>query len=84
MTVEEISAKIKEVISGVANIPVEEIGERDSYTKDLGLDSLSLLEIGVDVDYEFQLGLPEEEWQDIDTVEAAAMLVHRAVNEKAA
>jgi len=84
MKVEEITAKIKEIISSVANIPVDEIGDRDSYTKDLGLDSLSLLEIGVDVDYEFQLGLPEEEWQDVDSVEAAATLVHRAVNEKAA
>ena len=84
MQVEEIRTKIKEVISSVANIPVEEIGDSQSYVKDLGLDSLSLLEIGVDVDYEFKLGLPEEAWQDIDTVESAVALVSQAINEKAA
>lgn len=84
MKVENIRAKVKEVISSVANIPVEKIGDSDSYQKDLGLDSLSLLEIGVDIDYEFQLGLPEEEWQDIDSVAAAVQLVSRHRAEQAA
>ena len=50
-----ISQKVKEIISNVANIPVDEIGDEDAFVDDLQLDSLSLLEIGVDVDYEERL-----------------------------
>jgi len=71
----EARAKVKEIISNVTSIPAEEIGDRDSYVEDLNLDSLSMLEIGVDVDYEFKLGLPEDQWQDVRTVEDAVQLV---------
>ena len=80
---EEIRAKVKQIISNVTNIPVEEIGDQASYVDDLNLDSLSLLEIGVDVDYEFKLGLPEEEMQDVRTVQDAVNLVVQRLKEKA-
>ena len=73
--VEEIREKIKQIISNVTNIPVAEIADDASYLEDLNLDSLSLLEIGVDVDYEFKLGLPEEEMGGILTVNDAVSLV---------
>lgn len=84
MHTEEIRAKVKELVSAIANIPVAEIGDRDSYQDDLGLDSLSLLEIGVDVDYEFRLGLPEESWQEVRSVDDAVQLVAATLAEKAA
>ena len=84
MQVEEVRAKVKEIVSSVANIPVAEIGDRDSYQEDLSLDSLSLLEIGVDIDYEFRLGLPEEEWQDVGSIDDAVQLVMANLAEKAA
>ena len=84
MQVEDIRAKIKEIVSSVANVPVAEIGDQDSYQDDLGLDSLSLLEIGVDVDYEFRLGLPEEAWQDVGSIDDAVRLVADSLGRKAA
>ncbi len=75
MTSEEIKGRIKEIISSVSNIPVEEIGDEDHYVEDLNLDSLSLLEIGVDVDYHYRLGLVEEEMRSIINVTQAAELV---------
>ena len=75
MTSDEIKGQIKEIIFNVSNIPVEEIGDEDHYVDDLNLDSLSLLEIGVDVDYTFRLGLGEEEMRPIVNVEQAAELV---------
>ena len=48
-----------------AAFPAEDIADNASYADDLGLDSLTLLEIGVDMDYEFKLGLPEERLQHI-------------------
>lgn len=72
---DEVRAKIKEIIHNVTSIPAEQIGNEDSFRNQLDLDSLSLLEIGVDVDYAFRLGLPEEDLQQIDTVEQSVALV---------
>lgn len=84
MRVEEIRATVKDIISNVASIPVGEISDEASYQEDLGLDSLSMLEIGVDIDYEFRLDLPEDDWQDVLSVSDAVQLVAKALNEKAA
>lgn len=75
MDVAEIRAKIKQVIANVTNIDPADIADDASFIDDLQLDSLSLLEIGVDVDYEFQLGVPEERLQQLRTVQDAVDLV---------
>ena len=84
MDVEQIRGKIKEVISNVTNIAPEEIGDSASFVDDLQLDSLSLLEIGVDVDYEFKLGVPEERLGELRTVQDAVELVQQCLAERAA
>lgn len=60
-TTTEIRAKIKELIANVADLDVEDIADDADLRQDLDLDSLSLLEIGVDVDYAFQLGIEDLE-----------------------
>lgn len=78
----EIKAKIKEIIHNVTNIDPAEIGDTTSFTQELGLDSLSLLEIGVDVDYEFKLELAEERMRGLDSVEQTLRLVEERLQEK--
>ncbi len=75
MDIQEIQSKIKEVIANVTGLDPAEIGDNDSFIDDLQLDSLSLLEIGVDVDYEFKLGVPEERLQSLRTVQDTVDLV---------
>lgn len=77
--VDEIRAKVKEIISNVTNIPVAEIADDASFLDDLQLDSLSLLEIGVDVDYEWKLGVPEERLQQLRTVGESVALVQESL-----
>lgn len=84
MDVAEMKSRIKEIISNITNIEPGEIEDGASFTQDLDLDSLSLLEIGVDVDYEFKLGLPEEAMRGIDSVEQTVALVEKRLAEKAA
>jgi len=75
MQADEIKAKIREVVTQVTEIPGEEIGDTTSFTQELDLDSLALLEIGVDIDYAFQLNLPDERFKDIDCLDDAVNLV---------
>jgi acyl carrier protein len=82
LDVAEIRQKVKEIISNVTSIPAEEIADDASFVDDLDLDSLSLLEIGVDVDYEYKLGVPEEELAQLRTVEEAVQMAIRTLQEK--
>lgn len=75
LDIAEIRTKIKEIIANVTNIDPSEIADDASFVEDLQLDSLSLLEIGVDVDYEFKLGVPEERLQELRTVQDSVDLV---------
>ncbi len=84
MDVVEVRAKVKEIISNVTDIDPAEIGDTASFVEDLQLDSLSLLEIGVDVDYEFKLGVPEERLQELRTVQDSVDLVIECLSPKAA
>lgn len=84
MDATQVRARIKEIISTVSSIPAEDIEDTASYTDDLGLDSLTLLEIGVDMDYEFKLGLPEERLQHIRSVQDAVDVVMETLGERRA
>jgi acyl carrier protein len=78
----QIKDRIKAIIANVTNIDPAEIGDATSFTGELGLDSLSLLEIGVDVDYEFKLELPEERMRGLDSVDQTLALVEERLREK--
>ncbi len=84
MEVEEIRARVKSIVANVTSIDPDEIADDASFVDDLRLDSLSLLEIGVDVDYEFKLGLPEEKLQEVRTVRETVELVQQHARDKMA
>lgn len=84
MSTAEIRAKVKEIVANITNIAAPEIADEAKFVEDLQLDSLSLLEIGVDVDYEFKLGIPEERLQSLRTVQDAVLLVESRLGELAA
>lgn len=82
MDVAEVRSKVKQIISNVTNIAPAQIADNASFIDDLNLDSLSLLEIGVDVDFEFKLGVPEERLQQLRTVQDSVDLVLQVLAEK--
>lgn len=84
MDVAEVREKIKEIIANVTNIDPSEIADDANFVEDLQLDSLSLLEVGVDVDYEFRLGVPEERLQELRTVQDSVDLVMQETAKKQA
>lgn len=79
----EIGAQIKQIIGKVAGLDPARIGDEDTLRGDLSLDSLSLLEIGVDVDLAFKLELPDERYKEIDSLPAMVALVQQRLSELA-
>lgn len=77
----EILDKIKHIIGNIAGLDPKRIGDADSLRDDLKLDSLSLLEIGVDVDLAFRLNLPDERYKEIQNLPQMVSLVHERLGE---
>jgi acyl carrier protein len=75
MNAAEVNSRIKQIIGSVAGIDPHRIDDRATLRGSLNLDSLSLLEIGVDVDLAFQLDLPDESYKEIDSLPAMVALV---------
>jgi len=84
MSQEEIRAQVKQIIHKVANIPPDRIADNASLRDDLNLDSLSLLEVGVNIDFEFKLGITnlDERMPSLATVDSAVALVEELLREK--
>jgi acyl carrier protein len=83
MNPQEIRDKVKGIIGNVAGLDPKGIGDADHFRDDLNLDSLSLLEIGVDVDMAFQLGLPDERYKEIGSLPAMVDLIQSRMAEMA-
>src|SRR4030081_3510688 len=71
----EVSSRIKQIIGSIAGIDPHRICDQAALRGELNIDSLSLLEIGVDVDLAFQLNLPDESYKEIDSLPAMVALV---------
>jgi acyl carrier protein len=78
-----IRTRLKEIIAHVAGLDPARIPDEATLRADLNLDSLSLLEIGVDVDYNFQLGLADDRYREIDSLPAMVGLVQERLDELA-
>jgi len=81
--VEDIRTRIKQIIANVAGLNPTRIEDNSTLRDDLKLDSLSLLEIGVDVDMAFKLELPDERYKEVDSLPAMVDLVERRLSELA-
>jgi acyl carrier protein len=77
MSTDEIRATIKKSIANITNINLEEIADSASYKDDLQLDSLTILEIAVDAEYQFQVTIPDEDLSEIRTVDDTVRIVQQ-------
>ena len=75
MDANAIRDTIKQSITRITGIPRDQISDTASYVEDLGLDSLSMLEIAVDAEMTFRVKIPDERLPEIRTVADAVRVV---------
>lgn len=75
MNASAIRDTVKQTVSRIIGIRVDQIDDHASFVRDLGLDSLALLEIAVDAEMAFRVKIPEERLPEIQTVEDAVRVV---------
>jgi acyl carrier protein len=67
--VDQIRDTIRESVRRITGIAPADINDSSNYRHDLGLDSLSALEVMVDIEYAFKIKVSEERLQTIQTVQ---------------
>jgi len=79
-----ITDKVKNIIANITGVPLESIEDSATFVDDLGLDSLAILEIVVDVEKEFKIRASDEELQSVRSIEDSVALILRHTCEEVA
>lgn len=68
MQIEEIQAKLKEIVMDRLNAEEEQIKPEASFVEDLGADSLDIVELIMGIEEEFDIEIPDEDAEKLTTV----------------
>jgi acyl carrier protein len=64
----DIAAKVKEIIVDKLGVDESEVTPEASFTNDLGADSLDTVELIMEFEKEFNMGIPDDQAENISTV----------------
>jgi acyl carrier protein len=77
-TRDEIVSGLGEILEEVAGVNPEDVSEAKSFTEDLDVDSLSMVEVVVAAEERFGVKIPDDEVQNLKTVGDAVSYIEKA------
>jgi len=80
--IQAIEGKVVEIISEQMGVDKSEITRETSFINDLNADSLDTVELVMEFEDEFDMSIPDEEAEKIQTVGAAVDYIVNAVHAK--
>jgi acyl carrier protein len=75
MTAANVEGKVKKIIAEQLGVAEDEIKTTSSFIEDLGADSLDIVELVMAMEEEFEVEIPDEEAENIKTVQDAVAYV---------
>ena len=67
-TKDEVLEGLAEIVNEIAGIPAEDVELGKSFTDDLDVDSLSMVEVVVAAEEKFDVKIPDDEVKNLKTV----------------
>ncbi|WP_030258327.1 MULTISPECIES: acyl carrier protein [Streptomyces] len=67
-TKDEVLEGLAEIVNEIAGIPTEDVALDKSFTDDLDVDSLSMVEVVVAAEERFDVKIPDDEVKNLKTV----------------
>jgi acyl carrier protein len=77
-TKEEIIEGLADIVNEIAGIPTEDVKEEKSFTDDLDVDSLSMVEVVVAAEERFGVKIPDDDVKNLSTVGDAVNYIQQA------
>lgn len=78
MTEREIFLRLAALVERSSEVPASEVTREADLTDDLGIDSLSMVEMIISAQSEFNIKIPDEALKDLRTVQDVVDYVQRA------
>jgi acyl carrier protein len=75
---EEIRSGLADIVNEVAGIPADDVQMDKSFTDDLDVDSLSMVEVVVAAEERFGVTIPDDDVKSLRTVGDAVAYIERA------
>jgi acyl carrier protein len=75
---EEIRTELAEIVNEVTGIPADDVQLDKSFTDDLDVDSLSMVEVVVAAEEKFSVRIPDDAVKDLKTVGDAVSYIEKA------
>ncbi|MEG2017502.1 MAG: acyl carrier protein [Clostridium sp.] len=72
--------RVKNVVAKQLGVEASEVNVKASFTDDLGIDSLEIFEIVMSLEEEFEIEIPNEDIEDIKSVEDISKYIESKVN----
>ncbi len=80
MTPAEIEQKVIEIVCKQLNVPKEKVARSTSFVNDLGADSLDTVELVMEIEDSFDLSIPDEDAEKIQTVGDAITYIEQKLS----
>jgi acyl carrier protein len=77
-TTEEIRSGLAEIVNEIAGVPAADVQLEKSFTDDLDIDSLSMVEVVVAAEEKFDVKIPDDEVKNLVTVGDAVAYIEKA------
>jgi acyl carrier protein len=77
-----VSAQVREIVSAMSPLDGHTVTNADRLREDLGLDSMTLVELSLVLESEFELGPIDDTAPDLVTVGDVEELIGRAVSDR--
>ncbi|HSK53743.1 MAG TPA: acyl carrier protein [Jiangellales bacterium] len=77
-TTEEIRSGLADIVNEIAGVPADDVQMDKSFTDDLDIDSLSMVEVVVAAEEKFGVKIPDDEVKNLTTVGDAVAFIERA------
>lgn len=78
MTESEILEGLTEILNEVAGVPADQVAPEKSFTDDLDVDSLSMVEVVVAAEERFNVRIPDDDVKNLKTVGDAVNYIKSA------
>jgi acyl carrier protein len=78
MTEQQTLEQLGEIIKDIAEVPPGEIRSNQRFVEDLGIDSLTMVEIAVAAQDRFEVELADDDLKDLKTIQDVIDYIRRA------
>jgi len=75
---EEIRTDLAEIVNEITGIPADDVQLEKSFTDDLDVDSLSMVEVVVAAEEKFGVTIPDDQVKNLKTVGDAVSFIENA------